>query len=279
MDREKYLPLGALDPKVDLRDYTYEPEIAMAAELPEEFELWTPDIKNQGVVGSCVAHTAAEIEEYFNHIENKPNKELSVGYIYGCRYNYKGEGMYLRDALKTLKNRGVVEKYEFPYNKEVPVIITLFEEADQLGWETDKNHKITSYFSINGKGEELQDKVKRCLMNNGPVMMSVPWYKDFEVVNGIITSPSNMNCSQGGHCILLYGWNKDGWLIQNSWGKHWGNGGRATYPYDYPVKEFWGVTDTEVGDVKKTDYNEFMTIVIKVINGIINFFRKLTFKK
>ena len=65
MENTEQYYLGALDPKVDLRDYSYEPEVAMAAnELPEEFELWTPDVKNQGTVGSCVAHTAAEIEEY-----------------------------------------------------------------------------------------------------------------------------------------------------------------------------------------------------------------------
>lgn len=275
----KYFALGALDPKVDLRDYSYEPEVALAAELPETFELWTPKVKNQGVVGSCVAHTAAEIEEYFNHIEGKPHKDLSVGFVYGCRYDYKGEGMYLRDALKTLAKRGVVEHEEFPYNKEVPIIIDMFNEQDQVGWLTDWQHRISTYFNIKGKGQDLQDKVKRCLMNNGPVMMSVPWYKDFIVDNGIIRSPSGMQCSHGGHCILLYGWNKDGWLIQNSWGKHWGNGGRAIYPYFYPVKEFWGITDTNNEDIKKKDYNKISTFFIKIINAIINLVRKLTFKK
>lgn len=271
--------MGALDSKVDLRDYSYEPEIALAAELPDEFSLWTPPIKNQGSVGSCVAHTAAEIEEYFNHVEGKKHVDLSVGYIYGCRYAYKGQGMYLRDALKTLCNKGTVEHQEFPYNKEVPDMIILFEEQNQIGWVTDWFNRITSYFRIYGEGEDLKDKVKRCLMNNGPVMMSVPWYSDFKVVNGIITSPSNFECSKGGHCILLYGWNKDGWLIQNSWGKDWGNGGRAIYPYDYPTKEFWGVTDTDSGDIKKKEYNQVSNIIIKIINAIVNLFNKLTSKK
>ena len=271
--------LGAKEPKVDLRDYTYEPEIAMAAELPEQFELWTPPVKNQGYVGSCVAHTAAEIEEYFNHIEGKSSYALSVGYIYGCRYDYKGTGMYLRDALKTLSKKGISTHEEFPYNKEVPDIIDLFTEQDEIGWLTDETHKITSYFRITGNGNNLKDNIKRCLMNNGPVMMSVPWYNDFKVVNGIITSPSNFNCSNGGHCILLYGWNKDGWLIQNSWGENWGNGGRAIYPYDYPTKEFWGVTDTDSSDIKKKEYNKVSNFFVKIINVIINLFNKLTSRK
>ena len=269
--------LGAKEPKVDLRDYTYEPETVLAAELPEHFELWTPPVKNQGFVGSCVAHTAAEIEEYFNYIEGKNPYNLSVGYIYGCRYDYKGEGMYLRDALKTLSKKGICTHEEFPYNKEVPEIISLFNEQNNIGWLTDETHKITSYFNI--KGENIEDKVKRCLMNNGPIMMSVPWYKDFKVIDGIITSPSNFDCSYGGHCILLYGWNKDGWLIQNSWGENWGNGGRAIYPYNYPIKELWGVTDTDNGDIKKKEHNKVSNFFIKIVNAIINFFNKLTSNK
>lgn len=281
MENNEQYYLGALDPKVDLRDYSYEPEVAMAAnELPEEFELWTPDIKNQGAVGSCVAHTAAEIEEYFNHIEGKDNRKLSVGYIYGCRYGYKDEGMYLRDALKTLANRGICTYDEFPYNKEVPTIIELFNKQDEKGWETDSAHKISTYFRIKANNDEtLQKKVKMCLLNNGPVMMSVPWYKDFKVENGIITSPSNMNTTQGGHCIYLYGWDKNGWKIQNSWGSFWGNGGRAIYPYNYPINEFWGITDINLDDIKKKEYNKTLTIIIKIVNAIINLCRQLTFKK
>lgn len=263
--------MGALPSKIDLRDYTYNPYISMAAApLPEKFELWTPKVKDQGTVGSCVAHTAAEIEEYFNHKEGKKYTPLSVGYIYGCRYEYKGEGMYLRDALKTLTNRGICEYNEFTHNKEVPEIITLFQEADKTGWNTDKNHKISTYFSITGNKEEIINKVKKCLMDNGPVMMAVPWYSDFKVKNGMIYSPSDCKTSEGGHCIYLYGWNEKGWLIQNSWGKLWGNGGRAIYPYDYPVREFWGVTDTINFDIKKKDYNKILNFIIKLLNSILN---------
>lgn len=281
MENNEQYYLGALDPKVDLRDYSYEPDVALAAiEPPTEFELWAPDIKNQQAVGSCVAHTAAEIEEYYNHIEGKENRKLSVGYIYGCRYDYKDEGMYLRDALKTLANRGICTHDEFPYNKEVPTIIELFEKQDKKGWETDSAHKISTYFRIKANNEEtLQKKVKMCLMNNGPIMMSVPWYKDFKVKDGVITSPSNFNTTHGGHCILLYGWNEKGWKFQNSWGSFWGNGGRAIYPYDYPINELWGITDTDNGDIKKKDYNKVLTTIIKLLNNIINWLNKLTSSK
>lgn len=38
--------------------------------------------------------------------------------------------------------------------------------------------------------------------------------------------------SLGGHAYVLVGYNEVGFLVQNSWGTDWGNGGFATLPYD-----------------------------------------------
>jgi hypothetical protein len=54
---------------------------------------------------------------------------MSVGYIYGNRTSskHKGKGMIIRDALADVCKFGDVEYSLFPYNKEVPEIINLFE--------------------------------------------------------------------------------------------------------------------------------------------------------
>ena len=38
--------------------------------------------------------------------------------------------------------------------------------------------------------------------------------------------------SLGGHAFAIVGYNEVGFLVQNSWGPDWGNGGFATLPYD-----------------------------------------------
>ena len=59
--------LGALKPKVDLRDYKI---AAAAAEYPESYSCGDlPPVKNQRNVSSCVAHATAEILEVFNKKE------------------------------------------------------------------------------------------------------------------------------------------------------------------------------------------------------------------
>jgi hypothetical protein len=107
---------GARPSRKDRRDYV----IAGAdAPPPSSFSLTIPEIKDQGQVGSCVAHSMSYISEHL--MVGKPARfdKASVGWVYGYRPDgyYRGEGMYPRDALKTLRDCGSVRHVFFPYNK------------------------------------------------------------------------------------------------------------------------------------------------------------------
>ena len=61
--------------------------------------------------------------------------------------------------------------------------------------------------------------------------------------NNIVIIPKNLNENYvGNHAMILVGWTKDGFIMQNSWGEEYGNHGRAILPYDYPIDEAWGIT-------------------------------------
>lgn len=93
---------GVKQGKIDLRDYKLKVAKSKNNVLPENFELsYVPEAKNQGNVNSCVAHVASSIEEYFEKLQCNDTSELSSGFIYGTRYEYRDQGMFLRDALKT----------------------------------------------------------------------------------------------------------------------------------------------------------------------------------
>ena len=200
---------------------------------------------------------------------------MSVGYIYGNRRDsvWENEGMITRDALKSLTKYGDVAHEKFPYNKEVPEIINLFENDCESLYESGTVNRIGTYFRTN-----TEEEIKSALMNYGPVVFSIQWYKDIKVVDGKITTSFDSDKKSGYHCMIIYGWNKDGWKIQNSWGTGWGNKGRAILPYSYPLKEAWGITDT-VLDTTEDIVKPYSRPVLKIIAKIINFFYKIFCKK
>lgn len=260
---------GAIFSKVDVRDYKGVCCVS-AKDFPEEFELDMVRIKSQGQVGSCVAHVLSSVNEYYNAIQHKDSTEMSTGYIYGNRTTsrHTGPGMVIRDALEAFRLHGNVTKDEFPENVEVPQAIELFKERSKTLNESAYTNRISNYVRL----RKIAD-VKAALLDKKPVVMAMTWYADMEVIDGILTTDLINN--DGGHCMLIYGWNEIGWKVQNSWGENWGESGTVIVPYDMDVEEMWAVTD-EILDhiiIEKPFNSKFLRIIAKILNFIINSLR------
>lgn len=229
---------GAIPSPKDVRDYTAVCT-ASAADFPEEFELSMPAVKNQGRVGACVAHTLATTIEYFNRLQGDGTEEMSVGFIYGNRgeYDYDGKGMVTSQALNRVQKCGCVTAKRCNVYSEAPEIVN-YIQGQLVNYLIEAYpNRITSYYRLT-----TDDEIKASLMQNGPVIFAMNWFKDINVTNGIIKT--NGVKSDSSHALVIYGWNQDGWKIQNSWGTSWGNGGRAILPYTVQREETWGIIDT-----------------------------------
>lgn len=272
----KKFSLGALFSKPDVRDYTASTN---QFEFPDEFELKLPKVKSQGSVGSCVAHALSTVVEYFNRKESGKYTEMSTGYIYGNRRLtlYKGSGMYTKDAIKTVAKYGDVPYKLFPVNIEVPEAINKFEEAVD-GIETDGYFfKFHEYFKLKDNAA-----IKTSIMENGPAIMSMKWFDDINVVDGVMQTDCVTSNKTGGHCMVIYGWNEKGWKVRNSWGRYWGNKGNVVIPYDVPLKEVWGIRDATADSslvVKKPFNTMFGAKIAKVLNALILFIYNLSHKE
>lgn len=230
--------MGALPSPKDIRNYV---AVCTAAEedFPEEFELEMPEVKDQGNVGSCVAHALALVVEYFDKLQGDNVGRMSTGYIYGNRSNYyTGRGRHISVAIRDLQKYGVCAYDKFPENVEVPLAIELFKERVYNLYPEAYPNRIATYYEIHDNAG-----IRAALMQGSPVVFSMEWYDDIFVDDhGIIHTEREPSGSY--HALVIYGWNKDGWKIQNSWGMDWGIEGRAILPYNVPRREDWGFTDT-----------------------------------
>ena len=127
---------GAIFSGYDARDYKLVYTASAQKKFPQSFTLDMKNvrIKDQGNVGSCVAHSLSSIIEFYNYHQTHTDKQMSVGYIYGNRStsDYKDEGMVMRDALEAVHKYGDVEYSLFPYNEEVPAWVLPFIRYEEI---------------------------------------------------------------------------------------------------------------------------------------------------
>lgn len=263
---------GCILSPYDSRDYKVR---AANASLPEEFELdfSNVQIKSQGSVGSCVAHAMSTILEYHAHTTQK----LSTNFIYGIRkklYGSQGQGMQLRHACKIVTDYGDPFEKDCPGNTEVPNVFEIAESVidneEIMGRAA--TFRTKSYYSC-----KTNDDIKHALVNYGPVIISIKWYNDYKVKNGILVG--GLTQDYGYHALVCYGYNKDGFLIQNSWGKNWGEKGRFILPYDIKICEARGLIDLENGEyTPPKEMGTFKDALYKGFNLIVNFVKYLVKK-
>lgn len=244
MEQNKFNFSGVIPSPVDERDYTY----GMVAQadpiqvaLPSSFQLtYQFPVKNQGQVGSCVAHSISEMDEIIRAM----NKQLSPGYVYANRTDsqWQGSGMMPREALRQLVNCGIPLNELFPINEEYPGIKATLAKYDTTKITADSiTRKSESFISLN------KDEVKKYIFNEKkPVLVTVSVYESFyNTVNGVVPNASGK--ALGGHAMLIIGWKDDMFVVLNHWGEWGGAKGYLYIPLSFnSFKEFWSVTEKPI---------------------------------
>ena len=262
---------GVLESPVDVRDYT----IAASGYLPDKFAYSPlPPVKNQGPRPTCVAHAASSLVETHNERQQGEYVEFSTDFIYGTRDvgQYIGDGMCIRDALANLKKYGDCYHSDCPTNSEVDEARAIVDaDVDNLR-ALAYPHRISSYYRCWN-----HEQIKTALINHGPVLISMNVYDGAYIKNDTYVCDTSKD--YGRHCVLLYGWDERGWLIQNSWGRYYAGDGRFILPFDFKINEAWGVTDNIADQIliknRETPVSNFF---YKLYNALANFFINL-FKK
>ncbi len=228
--------LGAIPSPKDPRDYRLTYVAAVHDDHPHDYRL-TPlsAVRDQGSSSMCVAFAIATMKRYQERREGRFD-DYSPAYIYANRGagDWQGEGMVAREALERLRDAGVCRQTMFPGVGSYASVrdrITAEMHTDAAPQRVQTYIQVTTPAEVQTAVIDLQS----------PVLVIVPvfagWYR---YRSGLLPTGDTV---EGYHAMLIVGWRPDAWLVQNSWGTGWGEGGYGWLPTDYPITEMWAVTD------------------------------------
>lgn len=210
-------------------------------------------IEDQGQLGSCTGHAIAGALEYLENLQNEQPTRISRLFVY---YNERvlendvnqDAGAQIRDGIKVVATYGACDETLWPY-----VIPNFTLKPTDAAYQDALKRKALAYVSV----EQTEQALMAALAASNPIVFGISVYSSFESLDvartGIVPIP-NMTQEQnlGGHCVLLVGYNAPNrqFLVRNSWGVTWGQGGYCWMPFDYVLNpqladSFWAISKIE----------------------------------
>ena len=233
---------GALPSPPDERDWHIDRCLDMpsgTANFPKSFKVsWLPKHKDQEQTNSCTAFVLALIFECIYKRIYGDVTNFSTGYLYGNRMesDYKGEGEYMRDAIKGASKHGDIKSVLWDNNYEVPKAIEMFESAYPL--LSSYAHKLIKGYVRLRTEEEAKAHLQK---------YDLPLF-----ANAQIRYVNPMSKSTAYHAVAITGWLRSGeFKCQNSWGAL--DCPNPEIEFDN-FEEVWGVIPME--EIKFTDVSE-----------------------
>lgn len=195
---------------------------------------WCSPIEDQGHVGSCGGNGAVGALELLQNRLYGSYTDLSRLFVYYNARLMTGDqavdsGCYIHVAFETLKNIGTCTENSWPYD-----VNSVFMRPSWASYGEAYPNKVESYYRIGGKGSTRTDVIECAISSGYPVVFGMnvdQAYMDY--TGGIVPMYSGKN--KGGHCQVIVGYDatKRLFIVRNSWGTGWGEGGYALLPYDY----------------------------------------------
>lgn len=278
---------GWVPPMIDPRDYTDDnPKIApivkqlssnlkgrrsrrlKAAPPSADLRFWCSPVENQLSLGSCTAHAAVGIVEYFQQRSFGKYLDGSRLFVYKTTRNLMGvtgdTGAWLRNTMGALVTCGVPTERYWPY-----VVADFDIDPSPFVYSVADNFEAVKYFCHdpivkNVAKKDVLASVKSYAAVGVPSMFGFWGYPSFDYGDqpGHIPLPTDAELAGDpawGHAVVVVGYddarkitntmnNKattGALLIRNSWGTGWGDKGYGWMPYDYLLRgaamDFWSL--------------------------------------
>lgn len=210
---------------------------------------WVTPAKQQGFCGSCWAHAAVGTMESRLLKEGFPAFDLSEQQQISCNTTMDGCCGGSGQSLMFYKTNRPWREQDVPYGESKTSCPTQRTKAcGDFPGIVGIGYLATGFYTI----DKTIEAMKQSLVSHGPFYFRYDVYDDFYDYWEHGTPNDNYlqttGTRQGGHAVLLVGWNdtRSAWLIKNSWGSDTG-----------PTKDgtFWMRYDGHVNDLKFQGFN------------------------
>jgi C1A family cysteine protease len=242
-------------------------EFAAPTSVDWEAAGYVTPVQNQGPCGSCVSFgTCASIEATIRVKMKEPGLAIDLSEAY-CQFCGGGScsGWGLTSGLEFAKTNGITDEACMPY--EPRNMDCASERCSDYASQLTKLKSYTGHASAEGR--------KTAIAEIGPVVAGMAVYDDFfSYGDGIYEKRKDADLVAY-HCICVVGYNDtDGyWLIKNSWGPGWGDGGYCKIAYgqsDLLIDSSWMFYSVDPDVVSKKGHGPAKYLLVdKVFGGVI----------
>ena len=235
----------------DHRDRIFRAPLARIGRLPARVDLreLCPPIWDQGALGSCTAHAIAAALEFGQRKQQLADVfDPSRLFIYYNERVMEGTvdedaGAMIRDGIKSVARQGAPHERLWPYR-----LGKFRVKPPAAAYADARKHAAVLYQRVT---QEI-GQMRGCLASGYPFVVGFSVYESFEsdavATTGRVPMPKKPERMVGGHAVLAVGYDHTArrFLMRNSWGTSWGDGGAFTMPYEYLLDanlsdDFWTI--------------------------------------
>lgn len=230
---EDYKPVGTPPTAVDLRKH------------------FTP-VKSQGELGACSAFALVSIYEYILRKNSKKDTDLSEAFVYYNARRLAGDveedtGSSLYNVVVTMGTEGVCTERMCPYTEQADI-----PRPTDEAYKDALQRKIVKALNV----QKDLNHIKSAVAKGFPVAVSLKIFESFVPIGGFIPRPSDEETEAGragNHAMVVCGYSDEEkiFIVRNSWGPKFGDGGYCYIPYSY-FEDFLNVACiiTEINDTE-----------------------------
>lgn len=244
----KKIVFNIIEDRFDARDYRYTEALVGEEKLPERMDL-RPNcspVEHQETIGSCGPNAIAGAMEYNDIMDGSGYTDVSRLFIYYNARERMGtvnedSGVQMRELIKAVAQYGACAEVFWPYN-----VSKFKNRPSEECYIEGSSRRIKEYSRISKNLTYL----KHCLYEGYPIIFGMLLHSSFTAWyaarNGMIHYPWFFERPVGGHAMEIVGYDDkmQRFIVRNSWGEQWGDGGYCYIKYKHIMKygfDFWTV--------------------------------------